>query len=249
MPPPAGGDAIAYLRRVAVRERLVGVQVAVSLRVMRARARRASGTGTAGDAADEQSVEAGLRAADGHGREQRGRGKTARVPRMRLAGVGDMFRQALLERPEQGRRAVGLTVHARVVVGRGVAKVRRAVDDVHRDATGLGLRDDLRDQGCRCAVRCRREQRQFVDLVQKCEAVGRRAERHVGPGRCQRRERVAHGFAGPRCRNGGTDLEVRMQGEQAQQFATDEAGGAENGCRNASRHQCPPSAPASRSAT
>ena len=67
------------LRRMPVRERVVRVQVAVTLRMMRARDRLAAGAGAAGDAGHEQPRLDEAERQQRHAREQHGRREAARV--------------------------------------------------------------------------------------------------------------------------------------------------------------------------
>ena len=107
-------------RRVPMRERVVGVQVAVAQRVMRAFDRLAARAGAAGDAADEQRRLDEPERQQRHGGQQRWRWRSS--PDARRAASSSVFRcsgTAQVNSASAMRRAVRVLVHRLVRFGRG----------------------------------------------------------------------------------------------------------------------------------
>ena len=138
-----------HLRGVAVCQWLVGVQVAVAFRMMRARLRAASRSGTAGDAADEQLRLRQSRANQRYRGKQRRRCETARMPDVGRIDRADMFGLADLYQlrgrvGRAGHRAYAILMLPRHLLSTGDA--RKRINAIKQySSLGSGFKIAMRD--------------------------------------------------------------------------------------------------------
>ncbi len=181
--------------------------------------RQFAGAGASGDAADEQfgRRQAGLN--QRHRGEQRGGGEAARVAYVRFLDGRGMFRHCAGELAQQLRRAMLGAVYVFVSGCARIAKIRRRIHDVHVDVFLRRSLQRLGNRGCRRPVRSRRKQREFAAGIQRLQPCVVRDEFLLPADHRQVAKTVADACAGAAVGNGGGQFEIRVPGNQAQQFA------------------------------
>ncbi len=231
-----------------MRERAVGVEIAVAQRMMGAVAGLAARAGAAGDRRDEQFRRRQLHRQERHARQQCRGGEAARMRHVRRRKLAQLLRQRAGEGRQSRRGAVRMLVHRLVAFRRAIAKVGRDVHHARFFAGSLGFCQQRIDQCGGGAVRGGRENGgrllaldDGLDLTLRLESLLRIHRGQVAEGR-------AHRLARPAVGHDAGERQGRMAGDQAQQFAGHIAGTAKHhgGDRApgfpALAHQSPPAA-------
>ena len=161
----AGGRARERrdLGRVTVRERVVGVEIAVALRVMRARNRAAPGTGAARDRRDEDRRLGEIERKQRNGGEERRRAEAARMRDMRRRRAIEMLGYRAGEFARARGRTVRVLVDTLVLREIRVAEIRRDVDDRGFRARGGGASSAIRRSACATRRAARPRARRSAD--------------------------------------------------------------------------------------
>ena len=228
----AGGD----LRDVAVRQRVVGVQVAVAGRVVGAVDGLAARPGAARHAAHEEGRRHEVEREQRHRGEQRRGGEAARMRDMRRGHGGEVLGNRTGELRDARRRAVRMLVDRGVGLGRRVAVVRGDVDHARPGAGRRRGGEQLVDERGADAVRRGREQGAGRQRRHELRDVGLGPEPQLTEHGREVRERLRDRLAGLRVGEDARDLELRMAEHEAQQLAGHVAGAAEDDRRDARRH-------------
>src|SRR6185312_3039942 len=147
------------LRRVAMCERAISVEVRMTLRMMRALGRLAARTGAAGHASDEETRLREAKREQRNAREQRCSCKAAGVTDVRRAQLAQVLRDRASELGNPRRRAMRMLVDT--LVGRcgRIAEVRGNIHDAHLAAALLTARQQPVDEPRGNSVGSRRKQR------------------------------------------------------------------------------------------
>ncbi len=211
-----------------VRERVVGVEVAVARRMVRAFDRLAPGPGAARHAGDEELRLGEPERQQRHGGEQDRRGEAARMRDVRRGRFRQMLGHGAGELREARRRAVRVLVHGCVRIGARIAIVRGDVDDARLRSGLFRGRQQTVDERGGGTVRRRAEDRARRQLRHERGDFGERAEARFRIGAREMAEGLRHGLAGLAVRQDGSELELRMTRDQAQQLTGHVAGAAEH---------------------
>ncbi len=226
----------ADLRRVAVGEGVVGIQVAVPLRVVRAGDRAPARAGRARHRGHEHRPVGEAEREERHRREQRGGGEAAGMRHVRRGRAVQVLGHRAGELLRPRGRSVRVPVDALVFREIGIAVIGRDVDHGGIGAGCLGLPQDRVDQRVGDAVRRGREHggarlaRHDVAGIRDGDVTQVPAGgREVREGLRDRLARLAVG--GDR-----HQLEARMREREAQQFAGHVAGAAQDHGRRLRAH-------------
>ena len=167
----AGGRRTQFgdFRRVAVRERLVGVHIAVPLGVMRAVLRAATGARAAGGGGDEEVRFGEAGAQQRHDGKQYGSREATGMTDMGCRCAAAVFGHSAIKLRQQFRRAMRAAIDGFIVCLPCIAKVGRRIDHMQLQIFFRCRRQGRGDQRRGRAMRCGGKQRDVgavIDLRQ-----------------------------------------------------------------------------------